>query len=872
MAGPPQSELAEGGCFAVLSSYLKKRKEKKHNAPKNAPKNTPKNAPSPIYETKASPARSTDLPVPLSSYQEANAATNDEPVEIQTDLAQDNVDESGKKKERNPDLWSQAYQKIDDKTKEWIGDACKKASDSGEQRTQDLVTLVRKREEEYKKETPKLKVGGYEIVWRDYADRVVMWVTLIGDLLSGGSAPAPSPVIWSALKVLLKANVSQCEDLAAIFGCAEEVLRLTRHEQERKVSIAAHACGAVASQEHQRLLKSLDEPLRNVGDTVKKLGEKFDESAMIEALGYISKIPIGEHQQEKRDSRIPTTCNWLLKHPKFLEWDMSDCSSTLWLQGNVGAGKTFLTSKVIDHLSATSQQQTKYGEGFAYFYCSRSDPMRQETKYILRSYISQLARVPNNPNMMEKNIHKLYLNAKKEQRGFSTAECETALTGLVNFYHRTTFVLDALDECERESREALARILGNLVDVGEGTVKVFIASRKEDDIEEYPGLQKLIAISTADNHNDIEKYIESEVDKVGGAWRSVSTEVKEQVKRTIAEKSDGMFRWAYLQWQQLKKLRTNETIRERLGKLPKSLTEAYDEIYSQAEEKIVLQRAVKWVLCAAKPLTSEVLLAAVRLGSNSRSIALSDAIDESTLESICSHLVVLDPRLKVWKFSHASVAEYFEDQHRGWIGRASEDVAILLVSCLIDCYSEWTLPIWEVEARAFLNDTPDLDNHLDARHPLQEYASLYWTQHALNIANQSQEVPGLTEILKRFLGSKGSPQGSSRQYQAWSQLGRLRQNLEYCLPFQNDDVQPSKNSIFGICAFGLHRLLKGWWDKDIDVSQVNARRYHKAEGILGTCGRLDKAPATAAAAAAALSSAPGGGNEGKALLATIAYL
>lgn len=141
---------------------------------------------------------------------------------------------------------------------------------------------------------------------------------------------------------------------------------------------------------------------------------------------------------------------------------------------------------------------------------------------------------------MEKNIYTLYLKAKKEKRGFSIDECETALIELVNFYPRTTLILDALDECEMDTRETLARILGNLVDKGEGTVKVFIASRKEADIEEYLGSQKLVEISAADNKDDIEKYVEQEVAKVGSVWSSVSAEVKEQVKKTIAEKSDGM--------------------------------------------------------------------------------------------------------------------------------------------------------------------------------------------------------------------------------------------------------------------------------------------------------------------------------------------
>lgn len=142
--------------------------------------------------------------------------------------------------------------------------------------------------------------------------------------------------------------------------------------------------------------------------------------------------------------------------------------------------------------------------------------------------------------MTEKYIYTLYLKAKKEYRGFSTDECETALTELTKFYPRTILILDALDECEVDTREVLALFLRNLVDKGEGTVKLFIASRKEAEIEQHLGSQKLIKISTADNKGDIEKYIEEEIGKVHVLWSSVSAEVKQQVKKTIGEKSDGM--------------------------------------------------------------------------------------------------------------------------------------------------------------------------------------------------------------------------------------------------------------------------------------------------------------------------------------------
>lgn len=280
------------------------------------------------------------------------------------------------------------------------------------------------------------------------------------------------------------------------------------------------------------------------------------------------------------------------------------------------------------------------------------------------------------------------------------------------------------------------------------------------------------------------------------------------------------FRWAYLQWQELKKMRTNQRIRERLGKLPTSLTEAYEEIYSRNEEKVILQRAVKWVLCARKPLTSDELLMAIRLESNLESLTVSDPIDESTLESICSHLVVLDSQLKVWKFPHASVAEYFENQHKSWIEKGPEDVAILLVSCLIDCYSNWTLPESNSEIEDFLRMASGWENYMDPRHPLQKYTRKYWLQHVKNAADQCQDVTGLSEILKRFLGTEGPQQSSGEQYQAWCRHMRINCDSGVDRYFC-DDIEPTEKSIFGICVFGFHKLLEGWWDKDIDVSELN---------------------------------------------------
>ncbi|KAL7945705.1 hypothetical protein V8C42DRAFT_321338 [Trichoderma barbatum] len=904
MSDGEQSE-PENGCLSLLSSCFRP----KHKAV--ALENTHR-SPNPAPDAGALPIKSApeseQLDPPISSLPPLQPTLS--PTQRPASSVTDKVSQSPDTTAAAPDLWFLACQQLDKKTQTWILDNSEPKAEGGKQWATDLIALVQEREAEYKDKTPKIKVGNREIIWRDYANKTVTLLLTIGDI-AVNFAPTPSPIIWSSLKVFMKTNVAQCEDLVAIFGCAEKVLSLMRRgavyeivylqdaptntaaedlqknlvdlykallqllchafarlnegqgqqflralicpgegtalvsalsNHENKLSMAVQACGAVELQEHQKLLQSLSAPLRRVDENVKNLVEHLHEKSLDEALDYISAIPIGKHHFEKRETRTPETCEWLLNHPGFLDWEKSSCSSTLWLQGNIGAGKSYLTSKVIDRYWFDNEDKAKHDEGFAYFYCSRSDPARRDPKSIYQSYVRQLARISHYSNGMHKSIADLYRKARGEQRELSIAECKTALSELLKSYPQTTLILDALDECELEARHDIIVALRSLVTDAERPVKVYIASRREPDIERAMGSENLIEIGTANNKDDIEKYIDQEMRRFGGAWESVSEGVRDKVKRTITDESDGMFRWAYLQWEQLKKFKTDQSILERLGRLPKSLEQAYDEIYSQNDglELVILQRAAKWVLCAAEPLSDEMLLWVIRLGiqSNSKAeaaLTLSSPITQSTLESICCNLIVRDSQLNVWKFPHASAAEYFEDRHKVWMGNAHEDVAVLLISCLIACYSKWPLlppssfylngqfrMLYGTRTFPQYNFSRNLDlgDCLDPRHPLQYYAMRFWAWHARKSSSHLQVSP----VLKQFLGAEGPQISSSQPYRTWCY------NLIYkCAVIDAKfeelvnphDLFPTEKSIFGICALGLHTLLDGWWDKDIDVSLVN---------------------------------------------------
>jgi hypothetical protein len=108
------------------------------------------------------------------------------------------------------------------------------------------------------------------------------------------------------------------------------------------------------------------------------------------------------------------------------------------------------------------------------------------------------------------------------------------------------------------------------------------------------------------------------------------------------------FQWASLQIDQLLDLPPLErVIRDRLGKLPKDLEKAYDEIYAriQAQDKRVIEiadRAFQWVMCSCAPLSTAELIAAVCQDPDTDTVNPADDMDinenHNSSSDICAAL------------------------------------------------------------------------------------------------------------------------------------------------------------------------------------------------------------------------------------------
>ncbi|CZR59898.1 uncharacterized protein PAC_09792 [Phialocephala subalpina] len=708
------------------------------------------------------------------------------------------------------DLWREAMDMLPTPIRQELRKEDSEEKSSDEQ-VAELVTTVKSKPAECEAKSWKFRVGDHEIVLRDVAASIVNSLTQIGDI-AVQFAPPQASIPWSVVKAVMQIPVIESAQMCLLLTSTEKIVRIINRGQvyelvytpentpkpalenlqdvlvnlysaclkllanssklfskstaaqtvyailhpgkadslfldlaelELKLSYEVEACeggrSAAADDYLTRLLRNLDAPLARVDTRVCTLLEHLDEEKQRELLDWISKIPFGKHHDEVTESRTLGTCEWLLQHDRFREWEQTSSSVILWLQGSAGSGKTFLTSMVVDHVRGLLSRTPNH-EGFAFFYCNRNEDLLSESKRPL---------------------------------------------------------------------------------------KVFISSRPAPDIRMRFASQPNIEIQATDNQNDIEKFVNEEIDKPR-LWGPISSSLRSNIVKVLHERSQGMFQWANLQIKQLLELPTEEDIQSRLGKLPIGLTAAYDEIYDKVAKhehaKARVDRACIWVMSAFEPLTSEVLLQAIRVDSHSDNIDLADCITESSLQALCNNLLVLDSQRNVWRFAHLSVREYFEENHCNR-QQAHCRVAKVCLKILLKVYEN--SDIRQYNSLGYKDD-PQSQEIFD-KERFRDYVDLHGIYHVKAYEDLLTKEAGADSMLSRLLKAfLQSPSESSVQYQQWfRQFSYLTSHWRYSAyqpKIDIHDIEDPNLSIYGMCRFSFYFLVWDWWNcAEIDIWQTNKR-------------------------------------------------
>jgi ankyrin repeat protein len=631
-------------------------------------------------------------------------------------------------------------------------------------------------------------------------------------------------------------------------------------EQEDDLLRDVSACevrrSANADESMIGMLNALNAPMKRMDEGIQHLLQTVNEEERIKMLEWISPIPFGKNHNNVREKRTAGTGGWLLQHEGFNQWEHNR-SSIFWLQGSPGTGKTFLTSAVVDRIQDKINENPK-DEGFAFFYCDKNETRRSQPLSILQSIVRQLSTTAKSPEATQTKLHELYTKCRQEGTTFGLETCKEQIRTSLDIYEQTIIVIDAMDECDPDSRDELIDALKSFVSESNNRpVKIFISSRPDPDIGNLLENSPNIGINANDNKGDIQKYLSAEMDKVAKKAPFFGR-LKSKIIDALLERCQGMFQWAALQTHQIQKCKTESSVWKRLESLPDGLQKAYDEAWSQVEEleepdRMLTERAMLWVMAAELPLSTSQLICAVRVNTNGEEPALADEIDESGLLSLCNNLLTIDSELKVWRFSHLSVREYLESRMQWTLPLANFHAASACLTWLITMYDKEDITLIDLSD---YDGKPEPADIFHLMHPFHVYIRHHWAKHIQGA--QDDEDGNLSSLLKTFLGS---PEDSSKQYQRWFET--IREELvriimitegeeDYDLylgaggfdeegqdtydfnqaahpeysEFESE-LGPADKAIFAMCHLSFNTILSDWWqNKEFEVSHVNERGHN----------------------------------------------
>lgn len=217
------------------------------------------------------------------------------------------------------------------------------------------------------------------------------------------------------------------------------------------------------------------------------------------------------------------------KFRTFLDLD----KQTLFCPGTPGAGKTILTSIVVDELGRRYSGNTTIG--IAYVYCNFRRQGEQKVDDLLANLLKQLAqRQPSLPN----SVKDLYIQHQVRRTRPSLEEISRALQSVAAMYSRVFIIVDALDECQVSDNNR-SRLLAELFSLQAKTkTNLFATSRPNHYIErEFKGC---ISLEILASDEDVHRYLDGHMSQFP-AFVLKRPDLQEEIKAKITNAVEGMY-------------------------------------------------------------------------------------------------------------------------------------------------------------------------------------------------------------------------------------------------------------------------------------------------------------------------------------------
>ncbi len=303
----------------------------------------------------------------------------------------------------------------------------------------------------------------------------------------------------------------------------------------------------VFSADHQDRLRQLGDGLRRVQESQLGLKDSVDSrnnrdyhrEAMEERkaiLDWLTPIDYSAQQSDFLAHRQEGTGQWLLESAEYQTW-LSNSGQKLFCPGIPGAGKTILTSVVVDDLNTTFSNDLNVG--ISYIYCNYKRQDEQKIEDMLLSLLRQLTdRRPSLP----RSVRDLYDRYNQTKARPPSDEVSKTLQSVAAEYSQLFIIIDALDECHTSHRLKFLPETFNLT-TREAIchANIFATSRHIPDIVNKFNGSVLLEIRA--HEDDVRKYLQGRISQLES---KLVEDYHEYIQAAITKAVDGMYVLCYL--------------------------------------------------------------------------------------------------------------------------------------------------------------------------------------------------------------------------------------------------------------------------------------------------------------------------------------
>ncbi|KAK5995937.1 Vegetative incompatibility HET-E-1-like protein [Cladobotryum mycophilum] len=537
-------------------------------------------------------------------------------------------------------------------------------------------------------------------------------------------------------------------------------------------------------------------------DRSKELQDFLDTIPAFSCQGYRD----GAYQK-----RHGNTCQWVFQCEGYLHWIEHESANVLWLSGDPGSGKSVSLAYFTMHVKEKYQARDGQFLVVAYFFCDSKIEEQNTATAIVKGLLHQiLYQIPTLYNQIS---HDYLLNLKSTW-GFENLWQVFRDVVSKNSEAEIFCVVDALDECEKDSRFRLLELLSSLLKTA-SNFKMLVSSRPHIRIAAtLPGVEEVHI--AAQNDKDIRQFVSDQVHQLA-QMKGLPENLEKETKLFLMKRSKGMFLWASLILSGLKN--SSETnaasIRAQLERLPEDISGIYAKILAEINpsSRPKAKKVIQWVLFAKRPLSTNELKIALALHPDHTQISL---LQDRLENNVCYFLNTLfGPIMKVEDdrvgLVHESAKDFLTDQvlmqsydsQESYVSVFYSSPAESNLSLAIDCLNY--LSSEEFAIRPSLDILKYYSRLSD--YPFLQYAAIHWPEHLRGADGSYSE-----SLLNSFFRLVQSDVKMSSAYQILYEQERRFYSFTRNSPFKS--TPPLQ--IFA--SLGFPKLVRLLLDKGADVN------------------------------------------------------